>query len=342
MSLFDGLPPPQQGGGTTKPTSTDAVPSSSSPSSASSTSGLFAGLPPSKTTSTAVSDSAVASDAALSLKPSATAARKVVPPRALKNPAPSHPAPAAAPLKRPRTDTVAEGDAEPSSAGEGAKTEGETARGSAVAEAEGPVLERFQLHSAFAHEKGRRITMEDAAVTVDDLHEWIRLVVPLGGPGSAVAAQTMGPGVTADDLIDANFLSGTSRKAAMGFAKALRGIRETFFGAHGTCPAVPRMSYYAIYDGHGGRRAADFCKKWLHAYIYFELWKLIFDHVDGPSVAAAPDPSELFRAIPPAEMERALASACSKCDTAFLEDAIPGRWMDGCTVVAGVVVGSKW
>jgi len=36
-----------------------------------------------------------------------------------------------------------------------------------------------------------------------------------------------------------------------------------------------------------GCRAADFCKKWLHLYVYFAMWKLHYDGAEPAAAAAA-------------------------------------------------------
>ena len=201
--------------------------------------------------------------------------------------------------------------------------------------------------------RGKRPTMEDAHAVHVDLHAVVhQTIVPLEGGGNSHRHLV----ADLNSRIDANLLGGLNRKAAVQFARLLAVIRDRHFAKDGARPPPPRMAWLGVYDGHCGRRAADFCKKWLHLYIYFALWKLHLDAVDaaeatastsaggggggGTEPAAAPHaaPQHHLFHYPRKEIEKVLIEACQKMDEAFLEDAEPNHWNDGCTALCCVII----
>eukprot|EP00755_Sulcionema_specki_P014746 Sspe_Gene.57539::Locus_31570_Transcript_4_8_Confidence_0.667_Length_690::g.57539::m.57539 len=96
----------------------------------------------------------------------------------------------------------------------------------------GPVLVTA-VHGA----RGRRPTMEDTEVSIPDLHQF------------AVSAVLDS---SATNPYSPNTVDGSLRKMAAGFLRLARVA---------TSPTPPLMTLHGLFDGHGGRQAAEFCKQ---------------------------------------------------------------------------------
>eukprot|EP00755_Sulcionema_specki_P014745 Sspe_Gene.57535::Locus_31570_Transcript_2_8_Confidence_0.667_Length_687::g.57535::m.57535 len=59
-----------------------------------------------------------------------------------------------------------------------------------------------------------------------------------------------------------NTVDGSLRKMAAGFLRLARVA---------TSPTPPLMTLHGLFDGHGGRQAAEFCKQWMPVAVYFGI-----------------------------------------------------------------------
>eukprot|EP01012_Entosiphon_sulcatum_P045687 TRINITY_DN6101_c0_g1_i1.p1 TRINITY_DN6101_c0_g1~~TRINITY_DN6101_c0_g1_i1.p1 ORF type:complete len:329 (+),score=43.93 TRINITY_DN6101_c0_g1_i1:33-989(+) len=189
---------------------------------------------------------------------------------------------------------------------------------------------RNVVSAAAFGDKGKRKIMEDVHLIVDDLHAHAKkVVVPL------ITDSEADRNVLTPDLaqrVDSTNLQGLARKAAVHFARLLVQSRKfsdpTYQGLR-----LPRVEVYAVFDGHGGRRAAEYCRQWFPLYIYFELLHLALETPEPVETGALHCLQYSHLAL-----ERAFTEACHKLDAAFLEEAEVEKWADGCTVVACVVI----
>lgn len=85
-------------------------------------------------------------------------------------------------------------------------------------------------------------------------------------------------------------------------------------------PGKLRCAHFAIYDGHGGRHAADFARAHLHA-----------------NVVSAGLPRELLNVK---EAKKAIISGFKHTDEFLLRESIAGGWQDGATAVCVWILGS--
>lgn len=84
-------------------------------------------------------------------------------------------------------------------------------------------------------------------------------------------------------------------------------------------PGKLRCAHYAIYDGHGGRRAAEYAQKYLHKNVLSEgLPRELLD------VKAA---------------KKAILDGFRKTDESLLQESNAGGWQDGATAVCVWVLG---
>ena len=91
-------------------------------------------------------------------------------------------------------------------------------------------------------------------------------------------------------------------------------------GASGARRKLPDCSFYAVFDGHGGKRAAQIASR--------ELWKNVHDGVLPELQAAdAPAGGELDEET----LRRVLLTAFYKTEEEVLTQARRQRWEDGCT-----------
>eukprot|EP00250_Pteridium_aquilinum_P013042 c21095_g1_i1 orf=159-1022(+) len=85
-------------------------------------------------------------------------------------------------------------------------------------------------------------------------------------------------------------------------------------------PGKLRCAHFAIYDGHGGRQAADFARNHLHA-----------------NVVSAGLPRELLNVK---AAKKAIITGFKHTDEALLRESITGGWQDGATAVCVWILGS--
>ncbi|GMH22225.1 hypothetical protein Nepgr_024068 [Nepenthes gracilis] len=86
-------------------------------------------------------------------------------------------------------------------------------------------------------------------------------------------------------------------------------------------PGKLRCAHFAIYDGHGGRLAAEFAQKHLHS-----------------NVLSAGLPRELLDVK---AAKKAILDGFRKTDEALLQESAAGGWQDGATAVCVWVLGQK-
>ncbi|XP_052179841.1 probable protein phosphatase 2C 8 isoform X2 [Diospyros lotus] len=86
-------------------------------------------------------------------------------------------------------------------------------------------------------------------------------------------------------------------------------------------PGKLRCSHYAIYDGHGGRLAAEYAQKHLHA-----------------NVLSAGLPRELLDVK---AARKAILDGFRRTDESLLQESAAGGWQDGATAVCVWVLGQK-
>uniref|UniRef100_A0A7S0RWZ6 protein-serine/threonine phosphatase n=1 Tax=Pyramimonas obovata TaxID=1411642 RepID=A0A7S0RWZ6_9CHLO len=95
--------------------------------------------------------------------------------------------------------------------------------------------------------------------------------------------------------------------------------------ARGDTKATCRCMYAAVFDGHGGRRAADFAAQHLHANV---LAAGMLSSVDEAGVAGV------------GTSKKAILEGFKRTDTALLEASTAANWQDGATAVCMWVVGN--
>ncbi|MED6191959.1 hypothetical protein PIB30_005779 [Stylosanthes scabra] len=86
-------------------------------------------------------------------------------------------------------------------------------------------------------------------------------------------------------------------------------------------PGKLRCAHFAIYDGHGGRLAAEYAQKHLHV-----------------NVMSAGLPRELLDVK---AAKRAILDGFRKTDESLLQESAEGGWQDGATAVCVWVLGQK-
>ncbi|MED6134275.1 hypothetical protein PIB30_035545 [Stylosanthes scabra] len=86
-------------------------------------------------------------------------------------------------------------------------------------------------------------------------------------------------------------------------------------------PGKLRCAHFAIYDGHGGRLAAEYAQKHLHG-----------------NVMSAGLPRELLDVK---AAKRAILDGFRKTDESLLQESAEGGWQDGATAVSVWVLGQK-
>ncbi|XP_043696331.1 probable protein phosphatase 2C 8 [Telopea speciosissima] len=84
-------------------------------------------------------------------------------------------------------------------------------------------------------------------------------------------------------------------------------------------PGTLRCAHFAIYDGHGGRLAAEYAQKHLHA-----------------NVLSAGLPRELMDVK---AAKKAIVEGFRKTDESLLQESVAGEWQDGATAVCIWVLG---
>ncbi|XP_015928660.2 integrin-linked kinase-associated serine/threonine phosphatase 2C isoform X1 [Parasteatoda tepidariorum] len=86
-------------------------------------------------------------------------------------------------------------------------------------------------------------------------------------------------------------------------------------------PSISRLSYYAVFDGHGGARASKFAANQLHTHLAQKFPK-------GPSVNIEKD------------IKRTLTDVFKKTDEEFLKQASKSKpsWKDGTTAIVVLVI----
>lgn len=85
------------------------------------------------------------------------------------------------------------------------------------------------------------------------------------------------------------------------------------------CPGKLRCAHFAIYDGHGGRLAAEYAKKHLHS-----------------NVLSAGLPRELLDVK---AAKRAILDGFRKTDESIIQESTSGGWQDGATAVCVWILG---
>jgi len=107
--------------------------------------------------------------------------------------------------------------------------------------------------------------------------------------------------------------------------KGRRKYMEDTFRAEDDLLNDGQVSYYAVYDGHGGHRAADYAANRLHINIKNELNDIRKQDLHTKT----------------ANIPHALSSGFRKLDEEFLQTAKMHKWSDGTTAVAALVFGQK-
>merc|ERR1711907_565903 len=105
---------------------------------------------------------------------------------------------------------------------------------------------------------------------------------------------------------------------------SIQGRRPEMEDAHKIVPPpspsvtspTSKLSFFGVFDGHGGRRAADFAEVKLH--------QLLLEH---PQINAAP--------------ETALKESFLTCESLFLEQAIEEDMMDGTTAAVAIIANGQ-
>uniref|UniRef100_A0A914X4M2 PPM-type phosphatase domain-containing protein n=1 Tax=Plectus sambesii TaxID=2011161 RepID=A0A914X4M2_9BILA len=119
---------------------------------------------------------------------------------------------------------------------------------------------------------------------------------------------------------------------ARGFYSMRKGEREDMQDAHvllddfsahvAFCSDIKRSAYYAIFDGHGGQRAAKFAAERLHTHL-------------AEKIATGPDAQAVEQSL-----KRAHLDAYKKTDEQFLSEAtkVKPSWKDGTTVTTVLIL----
>ncbi|GMQ11429.1 hypothetical protein CsSME_00054073 [Camellia sinensis var. sinensis] len=141
----------------------------------------------------------------------------------------------------------------------------------------------FEIEAEVAEDKGSRHTMEDAWVVLPD--------ASLDFPGKLSTIP--------DDSLEFEYYT------------KYNGAVQWFF--------LDRCAHYAIYDGHGGRLAAEYAQKHLHT-----------------NVLSAGLPRELLDVK---TAKKAILDGFRRTDESLLQESATGGWQDGATAVCVWVLG---
>jgi len=107
--------------------------------------------------------------------------------------------------------------------------------------------------------------------------------------------------------------------------KGRRKHMEDTFRAESDLLKDGQVSFYAVYDGHGGQRASEYAANRLHINVKNEL----------------KDIRKQDLLTKPATISHALTSGFCMLDNEFLQSARKYKWSDGTTAVAALVFGQK-
>lgn len=107
--------------------------------------------------------------------------------------------------------------------------------------------------------------------------------------------------------------------------KGRRKHMEDTFKAESDLLNDGKVSYYAVYDGHGGQRASEYAANRLHIHIKNELKDIRKQDLHTKS----------------GSVSQALTSGFCMLDNEFLESARKYQWSDGTTAVAALIFGQK-
>ncbi|CAI5967101.1 unnamed protein product [Closterium sp. NIES-64] len=160
-----------------------------------------------------------------------------------------------------------------------------------------------------------------------------------GGASEGAAAEAAGSGRTREARGDGELVT----RVAAGQAED-RGSRHTFedvvvavADAWGDADDAPRgadrlrCSFYAVLDGHGGRRAAEWAAKHVNAAVIAA--GLPRESVGAAAVATAAVAVDIKKA------KRAIIEGMKSTDEQLLKESLAGNWQDGATAVCVWVLG---
>ncbi|KAL0794853.1 hypothetical protein Bca101_066230 [Brassica carinata] len=105
-------------------------------------------------------------------------------------------------------------------------------------------------------------------------------------------------------------------------------------------PGKLRCGHFAIYDGHGGRLAAEFAKKHLHLNVLSAALPLGLTSQSFRSFLVDPNVSLLFQ-LNIRVAKKAILDGFRKADELLLQESVSGGWQDGATAVCVWIVDQK-
>ncbi|KAL0694768.1 hypothetical protein Bca4012_061948 [Brassica carinata] len=107
-----------------------------------------------------------------------------------------------------------------------------------------------------------------------------------------------------------------------------------------SCIRKLRCGHFAIYDGHGGRLAAEFAKKHLHLNVLSAALPLGLTSQSFRSFLVDPNVSLLFQ-LNIRVAKKAILDGFRKADELLLQESVSGGWQDGATAVCVWIVDQK-
>ncbi|KAG2303183.1 hypothetical protein Bca52824_031834 [Brassica carinata] len=105
-------------------------------------------------------------------------------------------------------------------------------------------------------------------------------------------------------------------------------------------PGKLRCGHFAIYDGHGGRLAAEFAKKHLHLNVLSAALPRLTSQ-SFRSFLVDPNVSLLFQ-LNIRVAKKAILDGFRKADELLLQESVSGGWQDGATAVCVWIVDQKF
>ncbi|XP_010459413.2 PREDICTED: probable protein phosphatase 2C 8, partial [Camelina sativa] len=141
----------------------------------------------------------------------------------------------------------------------------------------------------------------------------------ISGGGEAVAALSDSPSCVAEEKNE--FMVEADVAEDKGATHTMEDVWVVLPDASLDIPGKLRCAHFAIYDGHGGRLAAEFAKKHLHL-----------------NVLSAGLPRELLDVK---VAKKAILEGFRKTDELLLQESVSGGWLDGATAVCVWIVDQK-